>query len=152
MVRSPTITVARQALKQVILIMTTNVGADSISPANSMGFTKQDHSRDNSETMKRMFTQSFAIVWIPSFNLTHWIKMSLYLWLINSWLNCKPSSMTRKWCLKLMMSQKLSGRKRLRSSHGCTPMNHLIQDEIKNHWQSKYYLVIWSMAVQFRFV
>ena len=46
------------SFKQVILIMTTNVGADSIS-RNSMGFTKQDHSRDNSEAMKRMFTPEF---------------------------------------------------------------------------------------------
>lgn len=46
------------SFKQVILIMTTNVGADSIS-RNSMGFMQQDHSRDNSEAMKRVFTPEF---------------------------------------------------------------------------------------------
>jgi len=46
------------SFKQVILIMTTNVGADSISRA-SMGFTKQDHSKDNTEAMNRVFTPEF---------------------------------------------------------------------------------------------
>lgn len=44
--------------KQVIVIMTTNVGADSIS-RSSMGFTQQDHSRDNTEVLKRVFTPEF---------------------------------------------------------------------------------------------
>ena len=44
--------------KQVIIIMTTNVGADSIS-RSSMGFTQQDHSRDNTEALKRVFTPEF---------------------------------------------------------------------------------------------
>ena len=44
--------------KQVIVIMTTNVGADSIS-RSSMGFTQQDHSRDNTEALKRVFTPEF---------------------------------------------------------------------------------------------
>ncbi|WP_198329768.1 AAA family ATPase [Psychrobacter cibarius] len=44
--------------KQVIVIMTTNVGADSIS-RSSMGFTHQDHSRDNTESLKRVFTPEF---------------------------------------------------------------------------------------------
>lgn len=46
------------SFKQVILIMTTNVGADSIS-RKSMGFTEQDHSTDNSEALKRTFTPEF---------------------------------------------------------------------------------------------
>ncbi len=46
------------SFKQVILIMTTNVGADSIS-RSSMGFTQQDHSKDNTEAMNRVFTPEF---------------------------------------------------------------------------------------------
>ncbi|MGM8908762.1 ATP-dependent Clp protease ATP-binding subunit ClpA [Psychrobacter sp. 1U1] len=46
------------SFKQVIVIMTTNVGADSIS-RSSMGFTQQDHSRDNTEALKRVFTPEF---------------------------------------------------------------------------------------------
>jgi ATP-dependent Clp protease ATP-binding subunit ClpA len=46
------------SFKQVIVIMTTNVGADSIS-RSSMGFTQQDHSRDNNELLKRVFSPEF---------------------------------------------------------------------------------------------
>lgn len=46
------------SFKQVILIMTTNVGAESIS-RTSMGFTEQDHSSDNNEEIKRSFTPEF---------------------------------------------------------------------------------------------
>ncbi|MDO5651609.1 MAG: AAA family ATPase [Moraxella sp.] len=46
------------SFKQVILIMTTNVGADSMG-RNSMGFTEQDNSTDNLDAMKRVFTPEF---------------------------------------------------------------------------------------------
>lgn len=46
------------SFRQVIVIMTTNVGAENIS-RNSMGFTKQDHSGDNSDAMKRAFSPEF---------------------------------------------------------------------------------------------
>ncbi len=44
--------------RHVVLVMTTNVGADSISRA-SIGFTQQDHSGDNTEAMKRAFAPEF---------------------------------------------------------------------------------------------
>lgn len=43
---------------QVVLIMTTNVGADAMS-RSSVGFTHQDHSADNGEAMKRAFSPEF---------------------------------------------------------------------------------------------
>jgi len=46
------------SFKQVIVIMTTNVGAESMS-RSSMGFTHQDHSRDNTESLNRVFTPEF---------------------------------------------------------------------------------------------
>lgn len=46
------------SFKQVILVMTTNVGAESISRA-SMGFTHQDHSADHVDVLKRTFTPEF---------------------------------------------------------------------------------------------
>ncbi len=46
------------SFREVILIMTTNVGADSIS-RESMGFTRQNHSGDNTEAMKRTFSPEF---------------------------------------------------------------------------------------------
>lgn len=46
------------SFRQVILIMTTNVGADALA-RNSMGFTQQDHTSDNSEAIKRAFSPEF---------------------------------------------------------------------------------------------
>lgn len=46
------------SFRQVILIMTTNVGADQISK-NSMGFTEQNHQSDNTEAIKRTFSPEF---------------------------------------------------------------------------------------------
>ncbi|GAA5007553.1 ATP-dependent Clp protease ATP-binding subunit ClpA [Acinetobacter puyangensis] len=44
--------------RNVILVMTTNIGAESISRA-SIGFTEQDNSLDNTDAMKRAFTPEF---------------------------------------------------------------------------------------------
>lgn len=44
--------------RNVILIMTTNAGADRMSRA-SIGFTKQDHSSDGGEELKKIFTPEF---------------------------------------------------------------------------------------------
>ncbi|MEB3766528.1 ATP-dependent Clp protease ATP-binding subunit ClpA [Acinetobacter sp. MD2] len=44
--------------RNVILVMTTNIGAESIS-RTSMGFTEQDNSSDNQEAMKRAFSPEF---------------------------------------------------------------------------------------------
>ena len=44
--------------RNVVLIMTTNAGAEEMSRA-SIGFTKQDHSSDGMEAIKKMFTPEF---------------------------------------------------------------------------------------------
>jgi ATP-dependent Clp protease ATP-binding subunit ClpA len=44
--------------RNVIIIMTTNAGADQISRA-SIGFSKQDHSSDSTEVIKRTFSPEF---------------------------------------------------------------------------------------------
>lgn len=44
--------------RHVILVMTTNAGAAEMG-RSSMGFTKQDHSSDGMEAMKRLFTPEF---------------------------------------------------------------------------------------------
>ena len=44
--------------RNVILIMTSNAGAESISRA-SMGFTKQNHASDGMEALKKVFTPEF---------------------------------------------------------------------------------------------
>lgn len=46
------------SFKQVILIMTSNVGAENIA-RRSMGFTEQDHQHDNEDAIKRTFSPEF---------------------------------------------------------------------------------------------
>ena len=44
--------------RNIIIVMTTNAGAERAS-RSTMGFTKQDHSHDDSEEIKRLFTPEF---------------------------------------------------------------------------------------------
>ncbi|MFV1992521.1 MAG: ATP-dependent Clp protease ATP-binding subunit ClpA [Acidiferrobacterales bacterium] len=44
--------------RNIIIVMTTNAGAERAS-RSSMGFTEQDHSHDDSEEIKRLFTPEF---------------------------------------------------------------------------------------------
>ncbi|MDF2180475.1 ATP-dependent Clp protease ATP-binding subunit ClpA [Neptuniibacter sp. CAU 1671] len=44
--------------RNVILVMTTNAGAEDIS-RNSIGFTRQDHSTDGMQAIKKLFTPEF---------------------------------------------------------------------------------------------
>ncbi len=48
----------RADFRNVILVMTTNAGAESIS-RRTIGFTHQDHSTDGMEAINRMFTPEF---------------------------------------------------------------------------------------------
>ena len=119
------------SFKQVILIMTTNVGADSIS-RNSMGFTKQDHSRDNSEAMKRMFSPEFRnrLDAIIQFNpLDQNVIVSVvdkFLVELQAQLDDKKVVLEIDDEVRNYLAEK--GYDRLM---GARPMNRLIQDEIK---------------------
>lgn len=119
------------SFKQVILIMTTNVGADSIS-RNSMGFTKQDHSRDNTEAMKRMFTPEFRnrLDAIIQFNpLDKNVIVSVvdkFLVELQAQLDDKKVVLEIDDEVREYLAEK--GYDRLM---GARPMNRLIQDEIK---------------------
>lgn len=119
------------SFKQVILIMTTNVGADSIS-RNSMGFTKQDHSRDNSEAMKRMFTPEFrnrldAIIQFNPLDQNVIVAVvDKFLVELQAQLDDKRVVLEIDDEVRNYLAEK--GYDRLM---GARPMNRLIQDEIK---------------------
>lgn len=131
------------SFKQVILIMTTNVGADSIS-RNSMGFTQQDHSRDNGEAMKQVFSPEFrnrldAIIHFNPLD-TSVIEsvVDKFLTELQAQLDDKQVILEIDDDVRTYLAHK--GYDRLM---GARPMSRLIQDEIKNHWQKCCYLVIW---------
>lgn len=119
------------SFKQVILIMTTNVGAENISRA-SMGFTKQDHSKDNTEALNRVFTPEFRnrLDAIIQFNpLDPSIVISVvdkFLVELQAQLDDKQVVLEIDDAVREYLAEK--GYDRLM---GARPMQRLIQNEIK---------------------
>ena len=117
--------------KQVIVIMTTNVGADSIS-RSSMGFTQQDHSRDNTEALKRVFTPEFrnrldAIIQFNPLNTSVVVSVvDKFLVELQVQLDDKQVTLEIDDEVRDYLADK--GYDRLM---GARPMQRLIQDEIK---------------------
>lgn len=119
------------SFKHVIVIMTTNVGAESIS-RSSMGFTHQDHSRDNSEALKRVFTPEFrnrldAIIHFNPLDKTVVISVvDKFLVELQAQLDDKQVVLEIDDDVRDYLAEK--GYDRLM---GARPMQRLIQDEIK---------------------
>lgn len=117
--------------RNVILIMTTNMGAQEIS-RSSMGFTHQDHSSDGMEAIKRGFTPEFRnrLDAIVSFNsLTEEVMEQVvdkFIFELESQLAEKKVELyvepaARKWLAVNGYDKKM----------GARPMVRLIQDSIK---------------------
>ena len=117
--------------KQVIVIMTTNVGADSIS-RSSMGFTQQDHSRDNTESLKRVFTPEFrnrldAIIQFNPLD-TSVVVSVVDKFLVELQVQLDDKQVTLEIDDEVRDYLAYKGYDRLM---GARPMQRLIQDEIK---------------------
>ncbi|OOR87845.1 ATP-dependent Clp protease ATP-binding subunit ClpA [Moraxella caviae] len=119
------------SFKQVILVMTTNVGAESISRA-SMGFTHQDHTSDTTEAMKRAFTPEFrnrldAVVnFAPLDPAVIGSVVDKFIVELQSLLADKNVVLTVSAAVREYLGEK--GYDRLM---GARPMARLIQDELK---------------------
>ncbi len=117
--------------RNVILIMTTNAGAEVIS-RNSMGFSAQDHSSDGKEELKKMFSPEFrnrldAIVQFGALSekviLTVVDKLleELQVQLDEKHVYLNIDSSARKWLAQQGYDEKM----------GARPMARLIQEKIK---------------------
>lgn len=119
------------SFKQVIIIMTTNVGADSIS-RSSMGFTHQDHSKDNTEALNRVFTPEFrnrldAIIQFNALDPSVVVSVvDKFLVELQAQLDDKQVVLEIDDEVRDYLAEK--GYDRLM---GARPMQRLIQDEIK---------------------
>jgi len=119
------------SFKQVVVIMTTNVGADSIS-RSSMGFTQQDHSRDNNESLKRVFSPEFrnrldAIIQFNALDTSVVVSVvDKFLVELQVQLDDKQVTLEIDDEVRDYLAEK--GYDRLM---GARPMQRLIQDEIK---------------------
>ncbi|MEH6638303.1 MAG: ATP-dependent Clp protease ATP-binding subunit ClpA [Porticoccaceae bacterium] len=117
--------------RNVILVMTTNAGAELMSRA-SIGFTQQDHSSDGIESIKKMFTPEFrnrldAIVQFGSLpKETIKIVVDKFLVQLQAQLDDKKVHIdvdeeVRQWLADNGYDEKM----------GARPMARLIQDKLK---------------------
>ncbi len=117
--------------RNVIVIMTTNAGAERMA-RSSMGFTHQDHSTDDIEEIKRMFTPEFrnrldAIIHFKSLDeetIDHVVNkfiMTVEHQLAEKHVTLDVDKKARRWLAKHGHDPAL----------GARPMERLIQDKIK---------------------
>lgn len=117
--------------RNVIIIMTTNIGAELMS-RSSIGFTKQDHSSDGMEAIKRGFTPEFrnrldAIVQFDSLSVRVMEQVvdkfifELETQLAEKKVELYVDSDARKWLAENGYDEKM----------GARPMARLIQESIK---------------------
>ncbi len=117
--------------RNVIIVMTTNAGAAEIS-RSSVGFTVQDHSHDDTEVIKRLFTPEFrnrldSIIRFGSLDeKTIMLVVDKFLMELEEQLKEKNVSLNidnkaRKWL----------GENGFDAAMGARPMARLIQDKIK---------------------
>lgn len=117
--------------RNVVLIMTTNAGAETMSRA-SIGFTKQDHSSDGMEAIKRMFTPEFrnrldSIIQFGSLSLdviktvVDKFLMELQTQLDDKKITLDITDKAREWLALNGYDEKM----------GARPMARIIQEKIK---------------------
>ncbi len=117
--------------RNVILVMTTNAGAEEVG-RSSMGFTKQDHSTDGMEYIKKFFTPEFrnrldAVIQFAALS-TEVIKgvVDKFIAQLQSQLDDKRVTLNISDEAKLWLSDHGYDEKM-----GARPMERLIQDVIK---------------------
>lgn len=117
--------------RNVILIMTTNAGADLIS-RSTMGFTTQDHSTDAGEAIKKIFTPEFrnrldAIIHFESLDANIILNVvDKFLIELEAQLESKKVSLSITDAARRYLADKGYDPKM-----GARPMARVIQDEIK---------------------
>ena len=117
--------------RNVLLIMTTNVGAEAVS-RRTMGFTQQDHTSDGMEAINRLFTPEFrnrldAIVQFDPLD-KHTIEsvvdkfiVELEIQLEQRNVSLQVTAEARVWLSKYGFDEKM----------GARPMERIIQEKIK---------------------
>ncbi len=117
--------------KNVILVMTTNAGATQAS-RRSIGFTKQDHSTDAMEVIRRSFTPEFrnrldAVVQFQALGFEHILRVvdkfliELEMLLQEKHVSLSATPAARDWLAQHGFDPLM----------GARPMSRLIQDKVK---------------------
>lgn len=119
------------SFRQTIIIMTTNVGADSLS-RNPMGFTKSSHHHDNQEAIRRAFSPEFrnrldGVVHFAALN------RQVIGCIVDKFINQLQDLLADKK-IQLSISDEVRdylGQKGYDETMGARPMARLIEQEIK---------------------
>ncbi|AUM14770.1 ATP-dependent Clp protease ATP-binding subunit ClpA [Ketobacter alkanivorans] len=117
--------------RNVILVMTTNAGAESVARA-SIGFTQQDHTTDGMEAIKRMFTPEFRNR-LDSVIQFHNLDMEIIKGVVDKFLTELQAQLDDK---RVMLDVDDAARNWLAEKGydkdmGARPMNRLIQEKLK---------------------
>jgi ATP-dependent Clp protease ATP-binding subunit ClpA len=117
--------------RNVIIVMTTNAGAEHVSRA-SIGFTEQDHSKDNLEVINRTFTPEFrnrldATIWFKTLDqrtinsVVDKFIFELEAQLQDKNVTIEIDNAARAWLASHGFDEKM----------GARPMTRIIQEHIK---------------------
>jgi len=117
--------------RNVIIVMTTNAGASHMERA-SIGFTQQDHSKDNTEVINKTFTPEFrnrldATVWFDSLGrstIKHVVNKFIFeleAQLQDKHVTLELDESAQDWLAEHGFDEKM----------GARPMTRIIQDSIK---------------------
>ena len=117
--------------RNVVIVMTTNAGAEQISRA-SIGFTKQDHTKDNLEVINKTFTPEFrnrldSIIWFKNLDrrtidsVVNKFVFELEAQLHDKNVTLELDEAAQTWLAEHGFDEKM----------GARPMTRLIQDNIK---------------------
>jgi ATP-dependent Clp protease ATP-binding subunit ClpA len=117
--------------RNVIIVMTTNAGAEHVSRA-SIGFTEQDHSKDNLEVINRTFSPEFrnrldAVIWFKTLDqrtinsVVDKFIFELEAQLQDKHVTIEIDDAARSWLAKHGFDEKM----------GARPMTRIIQENIK---------------------
>ncbi|MCK4744119.1 MAG: ATP-dependent Clp protease ATP-binding subunit ClpA [Sulfuriflexus sp.] len=117
--------------RNVILVMTTNAGAEHMSRP-SIGFTEQDHAKDNTEVINRTFTPEFrnrldGIIWFDSLGrstIEHVVNKFIFeleAQLQDKHVTIELDKAAQAWLAENGFDEKM----------GARPMSRLIQEKIK---------------------
>ena len=117
--------------RNVILVMTTNAGAEAVS-RSSIGFTQQDHTSDGMEALKRMFTPEFRNRLDSVIQFKN-LDMGIIKGVVDKFLTELQAQLDDK---KVMLDVDDSARSWLAErgydkDMGARPMNRLIQEQLK---------------------
>lgn len=117
--------------RNVILIMTSNVGAENMS-RSSMGFTEQDHALDFEVELKKVFKPEFRnrLDAVVQFNQLSDVSMES---VVNKFIYALEQSLAEKK-VSLTLTAKARAwlaKKGFDPQMGARPMNRLIQDKVK---------------------